>query len=692
MAKLINPADRTIPVLSIRGATAWHRYRTVLLAALGFLSLSSAPAVLAGVTIDLSPMVAKSTLISNLDRGQEISAVLSLPLSDPRGAADFVAQVSNPGNPVYGHYLTPKEFAARFGANQADYAAVENWAISNGLKISLESVARTTLTVSGSAAQFEALFQTHLNRYRAPDGQEFYSASVPPIIPDGIASKLVGVIGLTNSPHHAPPYNEGQILGEKLLHPDTPGGTGPNGYYAPADLQAAYNIPSFGGDVPQTIALYEECEFNISEIQTFLTKFGLPKPAITLVKVDFSKSNNATASEVRLDIDWLIAINPNVKEILAYTTSAPWPQGLIDVLERVVAADQAQTLSISFGEPEDYDGIGALETINTKLVQLAAEGITVCACAQDYGAYGPYGTKTYPATLHVIDPGSQPYVTCVGGTTLFTGPEQVWVGEQVWNNYTSKVGEDGRAPKVATGGGVSSFWPLPQWQPGSYVTSNGGSATYRNVPDVAALANGWTGVAIYNGKIWTNAGGTSLSSPLWASYLSILNSGLEYLFGLKIGFFNPALYSLDHGQPFNYLHDVVTGSNGNAALFGTPGYNAGPGYDNCSGSGSIAGAHFAFAFLTARSGGTPPGPINGLMVTPVKTGGFNLTWDAAVGATGYVIEVFPKDLLPGPAFAYVTKDTNQFVDRLRSTTVYTATVAAVNIGGSTQRSVNFRSN
>jgi subtilase family serine protease len=526
---------------------------------------------------------------------------------------------------------------------------------------------------------------------RRDPGQDFYSASVPPIIPDTIASKLVAVIGLTNNPHHASFNKEGQIVGEKLLHPDTPGGTGPNGYYAPADVRTAYNIPSFGGAAPQTIALYEECAFKMSDIETFLTKFHIAAPAIKLVKVDFSKSKTASANEVRLDIDWLIAINPAVKQILAYTTSAPWPQGLIDVLEQVGADDQAQTLSISFSEPEDYDSAD-LETINAKLMQLAVEGITVCSCAGDYGAYGPYGTIIYPAELHVEDPGSQPYVTCVGGTTLFTGPEQVWAGEQVWNNYTTRKIQGGRGPKATTGGGVSSYWLLPTWQAASYVTSNGGSATYRNVPDVAALANPLTGVAIYDGKSWIGYGGTSLSSPLWASYLSILNSGLEYLTGLRIGFFNQALYSPGNGQPVNYLHDVVTGSNGNAGLFGTPGYNAGPGYDNCSGSGSIRGAEFAFAFLTSRSGGTPPGPINNLVATPVKTGGVRLTWDAAVGATGYVILVFPQNKLPGSAFTYITKDTNYLLDGLKSKTAYTANVAAVNLGGATKRFVNFTSN
>ena len=142
----------------------------------------------------------------------------------------------------------------------------------------------------------------------------------------------------------------------------------------------------------------------------------------------------------------------------------------------------------------------------------------------------------------------------------------------------------------------------------------------------------------------------------------------------------------------NFLHDAVTGSNGNAALFGVPGYNAGPGYDNCSGSGSIRGAEFAFEFLTARSGGTPPGPINNLKAKLLTTGEVKLTWDAAVGATGYVIEVLPQNLLQGRPFTFVTKDTNYHFYGLQSKTAYISNVAAVNVGGSTRNTVKFTTN
>jgi subtilase family serine protease len=106
-----------------------------------------------------------------------------LPLSDPRGANDFVRHISTPGDPLFHEYLTPQQFAERFGGNAADYAYLKDWAAANGLHISHESVGRINLTVRGSVSQFQRLFNTQLNDYRSSDGETFYSASIEPTVP-----------------------------------------------------------------------------------------------------------------------------------------------------------------------------------------------------------------------------------------------------------------------------------------------------------------------------------------------------------------------------------------------------------------------------------------------------------------------------------------------------------------------------
>jgi len=636
-------------------------------------------------TVNVSPMVAKSALMSPADSAKQINVILSLPLGDSAGAAQFVQRVSNPKDEVYRKYITPQEFARRFGANAGDYAGLKEWASANGLTIVHESLARTFLTVSGTVRQFQTLFKTELSNYRSPDGKEFYSAGISPTVPDILAAKAVRVIGLTNSVQYAPLAKVYKKFGEEepasVIGTDTYGGTGPGGAYAASDLRTAYRIPEFGGAAPQTVGVFEQGGFFKYDVETYLKRMKLPHPAISFVGVngyDGYVYDFNVELEAVLDIDMVIAINPQVKEVIAYEDgNDPFGVALIDALDQVATDNKVQTLSISYGTDEVVQGDDQMTAENTALTQLAAQGITVLVSSGDDGAYGRTGTNSYPALLEAPDPGSQPLVTCIGGTSLTTGQKEVYVTEQAWNRLGEGHG--------ATGGGVSSFWPIPAWQPPNYTTYNGGSATYRNVPDVAAVGDPITGVAVYsrpNGG-WIQIGGTSVAAPIWAGYLSVMNAGLQAIAGgQQLGFFNPTLYNV------SWLYSVLDGSNGDVGDYGIPGYNAGALYNNCCGLGSLWGGGFGYNILTANASGTPPDQITGLKVVATKTA-LKLSWTATPGATGYAIWV---DQLGGggnlyystlAAQTYVTTKTNFEVTNLLSNTAYDVNVAAVNQGGST---------
>jgi subtilase family serine protease len=685
MESLLKMEGRGIPAHLVQDAKR-RRIRGVTLSAFTSMLLTAGaiPAATAA-TVNLSPMVAKSTALSAVDTGKEIDVILSLPLGDSAGAAQFVQRVSNPKDALYHKYITPQEFAARYGANAADYGALKSWATSNRLSIVHESVARTFLTVGGTAAQFQTLFKTQLKNYRTPDGKEFYSASVAPTIPDAIASKVASVVGLTNSIQYAPLAKVYKTFGEDAAAPaaapDVFGGTGPGGAYAPADLRTAYRIPHFGAVAPQTVAVFEQGGYFKYDVETYLNRMKLPHPTLSFVGVNgFSGYvyDFGVELEAVLDIDMIIAINPQVKEVVAYEDGKdPFGVALIDALDQVAQDNKVQMLSISYGLDEIQQGNDQLTAENTALTQLSALGITVVVSAGDNGAYGRTGTNNFPATLEAPDPGSQPLVTCVGGTSLTTGPKEVYVTEQAWNRLGSGSG--------ATGGGVSSYWPIPSWQPPNFMTFNGGSATFRNVPDVAAVGDPITGVAVYsrpNGG-WIQIGGTSASAPIWAGFLSVMNAGLQYIGGQQLGFFNPTLYNV------SWLYSVLDGSNGNVGMFGTPGYNAGAIYNNCCGLGSLWGGGFAYNILTANAAGTPPSQITNLNVVPTKTS-LKLTWDPTPGAIGYAIwmdqmggggTLFYTTLV---AQTYVTKNTQFELTNLLSNHPYDVKVSAVNNGGSTE--------
>jgi kumamolisin len=205
--------------------------------------------------------------------------------------------------------------------------------------------------------------------------------------------------------------------------------------------------------------------------------------------------------------------------------------------------------------------------------------------------------------------------------------------------------------------------------PSGYITNNGGSSTYRNVPDVSAVADLFTGVSVYS-KInggWITIGGTSVSAPIWAGYITLLNAGFHYL-GLKdVGYFNSILYSV--GAPFygfgysaNDLFDIIEGTNGlPAALsFGNPGFSAGAGYDNCTGNGSLWASNFfpqlADAYVSPTNG---PGGITNLNVAVPNATTAVATWEPVTGATGYIVQLadLSAPFAYPPGSVYLTKKT-----------------------------------
>jgi subtilase family serine protease len=635
-----------------------NRYRlgTALLGGLASVCLLlTSGTVFAGVTtLELSPLIYKSTLVAPVDGNKEIGVVLALPSSDAAGLAAFVKHVSTPGDPLFHQYLTSQQFAERFGGSSADYAALKSWAAANGLSISQESVGRLALTVRGSASQFETLFKTQLNTYRTTDDQTFYSASIKPAVPAEIASKVSGIIGLTSSKRLAPLAKVVKTLGEDpaansaQLRTDG-GGTGPGGTYSCTDLRAVYEIPEWGNlEKGMICAVFEQGYYNPKDVETYFKKYNIGKNTKqTMISVDGSPITfeNMIEAEACLDLDMMVGMNPDIAEVKVYIDDYNFDVFAVAMVDafQAMADDKKppQIVSVSYGQDEgDFNAAGALTTVDTDLQELAALGITVLASAGDNGAYG----GGYSTPYNVSTPASDPYITGVGGTSLFTiGKSVQYANEIAWNELPSFG---------ATGGGVSAYWQLPDYQntpvvTASYVTANGGSATYRNVPDVSAVADPLTGVGIYvkDQGGWIQIGGTSASSPIWAGYLSNVNAAFKWSGLGPLGLVNPMLYAVgtpyyQSGRPYLFLFNPEAGSNGSVNLYGYPGYTAGVGYSNTTGNGTPWGSGFAIQLLiSGTQSGTAPGAFTIAKRTPKATS-CEITWTAPTGASAYAIGLF----------------------------------------------------
>jgi kumamolisin len=185
--------------------------------------------------------------------------------------------------------------------------------------------------------------------------------------------------------------------------------------------------------------------------------------------------------------------------------------------------------------------------------------VTVYCAAGDNGANDfPPGQGQQPGN-HADFPASSPHVVGCGGTRITVSGSSI-TDEEVWNDPG-----DG-----ATGGGFSALFPRPDWQPETQGQNK------RGVPDVAGDASPLSGYVVRVDGQNTVIGGTSAVAPLWAGQTALLNQKL----GRPIGFANPALYGLAPAS--GAFKDITVGNNN--------GFNAGPGWDPCTGLGRPDGA------------------------------------------------------------------------------------------------------
>ncbi len=527
-----------------------------------------------------SKALSNADILNPLDASIEVPVTFVLPLRDKEALEELVQRIYDPSDEeYYGKYLTPEEFAERFGPTQEDYDHVAAYAKSLGLIVTGTHSNRILLNVSSSAASLESVFNLRLHQYQKPNGQIFHAPDNEPEVPSLIAAKIHSIVGLDNHAVRCT-YNRQGKTTERLLPSTIVSHTypsGPRGGFSPNDLLIAYNLNGISENgCNQIIALFELGGYQESDINQYTSYFGLPPAKLTNVLVD-GGSRIGINAEVTLDIELALALAPE-SEIYVYE-GPNTSQGVLNTYNRIATDNIAKQVSTSWGLGENFLSPQFLHAEHAIFLQMASHGQTIYAAAGDSGAYDGYPSNS---SLVVDDPASQPYVVSVGGTRLIVNAESgTYEQESVWNNGLGKG---------AGGGGVSGFWPIPAWQKN---VSTIVSTTKRNVPDVSLNADASTGYSIYYNGQWEVYGGTSCAAPLWAAFTARVNQARTASMQPVLGFANPLLYSIGAGTScMDNFHDVILKDN----LY----YSAGMGYDNASGWGSFNGANL-FESLTKSS-------------------------------------------------------------------------------------------
>ena len=494
-------------------------------------------------------------------------------------------------------FLSSHEFEAQHGAAQADLDAVAQFARAQALTVVDTRVAGHTVVLSGTVEQVSQAFAVDLSRYESPEGA-YRSHEGPLYVPAELSEIVSAVFGLDN--RRAGGRN---------------GAGDPSGVaqMVPPQVAGLYNFPPVPAKITnQTIGIIE---FNVasaggwnqSDIDATLFSFGL-STSVTPVDVLVTGADNPGSPtdpnpadpEVLLDICVAASVAPGAKIKVYWGADESSITDWIAVLDAIIGAPpDIVTTSIFLVNGDDSFSTGQLTTISGKFQALAAMGVTCFAASGDDGAR----SLTQDGDVHVQYPGSDPWVTSCGGTTISTNPSFV---EWVWNDFNPTTPPP-QTPQ-ATGGGVSAYFTgsmLPPWQQVVTVpvSLRSGAAPGRGVPDVAGNASLNSG---YEVNLYSSAtppsppillGGTSAVSPLYAGLMASINASL----GANVGFLNPTLYAFRDTVCRDINDQLYAGSppNNSVPKFTNPitdrlypavtGYPSGPGWDACTGLGVIDG-------------------------------------------------------------------------------------------------------
>lgn len=556
----------------------------------------------------------------------------------------LLAAQQNPSSPQYHQWLTPDQYAARFGMAQSDIDKVQSWLEQQGFSVESVSRSHNMIRFSGTVRQVELAFGTEMHYYNI-GGVQHFAPSTALQVPATIAPVVEAIRNLNDfkakAMHVAAPAVRTQ--------PSFTSGQSGSVYFAPGDIRTVYDFPSTQttDGTGQSIAVVGRTLVDVTDIENFQSASGLNKKDPTLVLVPGTgdpQTFSGDLAESDLDLEWSGAMAPGANVFLVYvgnnTNNDVWDSIAYAVDERL-----ANIISVSYGACEPEISASFQTSMESVFQQAAAQGQTVFAASGDTGSTAcsnPTDTSVPVATqqeLAVSYPASSVNVTGVGGTEIdqsnaayYTQGQGYWAAETsgtdiissalkyipevAWNDDKTSVGVSPQngGGLSAGGGGASALFSKPSWQ--SVLTPKDGK---RDVPDVALFASPNYVAYLFctsDTTFWsstqqascnsgfrdsatgalTGIGGTSVATPIFAGILSLINQEGKYVTGQ--GMINPALYTLAANSSTykSAFNDITSGNN--YCLAGTnfnycsssgatEGFKAGTGYDQVTGLGSV---------------------------------------------------------------------------------------------------------
>ena len=529
--------------------------------------------------------------VGRLPATQTMQLNIVLPLRNQGELDNFLRELSDPSSGMYRRFLTVPEFTERFGPTQADYDAVVRFAKANGFTVVGGTRDGMDVQIVGPVSAVEKAFHVTMGNYQHPtEDRIFYAPDREPTT--NLPFQLWHISGMDNYSIPHPMFVKKSdyaaahgIDAEKVVSHATTG-SGPSASFLGSDMRAAYYGGTALTGAGQNLGLFEYLGTDLADLTTYYKNVGQTNNVpITLLSTDGTSTScvdtraggDCDDTEQTLDMTQAIGMAPGLSSLVMYIGSTD--TAIISAM--TTHSPLPTTIGCSWGwTPADPS------TLNPYFQKMAAQGQNFFAASGDSSTWSSRN-EAWPA--------DNAYIVSVGGTDLITASAGgAWKSETAW---------------VDSGGGISpDAIPIPSWQQISGVinSSNKGSTTLRNGPDVSANANFTFYVCADQTTCTANDyGGTSFATPMWAGYIALVNQQLAANGDPTIGFINPTIYAQNVTSSYaTDFHDITSGTSGS--------YSAVTGYDLVTGWGSPNGVWL----INALTGGSSPTPNFSISASP----------------------------------------------------------------------------
>ncbi|HEX2398457.1 MAG TPA: S53 family peptidase [Mycobacterium sp.] len=416
----------------------------------------------------------------------------------------------------------------------------------------------TWAVVEGAAQDVATAFAVPVNDYRGRKGQVFYASPQQPPIPETLRASVTGIgriLGYTPHREARPGFLPLDVPGQGLT---------------PKALLEAYNAnplaaAGFTGK-GATIVFFSFSGYDQKDLDAFADLSGLPRFTPVLV----GGQPGPSGAETAMDLEVAHAIAPDAQKVVVNARPTVEGDGAYEKIGQLFESVDRQfpgavwSLSIGWG-CDALISAADLAPIEAALAAAQKRGTSAFDASGDTAGLECKGGDEWSSSPGPDDVGldaisSLPAMTSVGGTTLSTDDQGRWLGERAWVDSPLSQG---------TSGGVSVLYDRPAWQERLSVERD--VDRRRLAPDVAAVADPFTGVRIVFDQQELVGAGTSQAAPIWAGLAVLMNQYLLAHGGRPLGNVNPSLYRVAAGANLPGFRDVGLG--GNAVDIAQPGYD-----------------------------------------------------------------------------------------------------------------------